>query len=110
MTPKCATYSAFWPHYLREHADPATRRLHYLGTAVSIVLLVLGIVTLEGWLVIAAIVAGYAFAWVGHYFIEKNRPATFTYPYWSLVSDHRMFFLWCAGRLEDELVKAGVRG
>ncbi len=102
------TYEEFWPHYLREHGRPATRNLHFFGTALAIVLLVMGIVTLSLWLILAAIVSGYAFAWIGHAFVERNRPATFTHPVWSLVSDFRMFALWIGGRLATELDRAGV--
>ncbi|MEM7442454.1 MAG: DUF962 domain-containing protein [Pseudomonadota bacterium] len=108
MSEKMDSYAAFWPHYLREHAQPGTRRLHYFGTALGIVLLIVAIVFQIWWLVLVAIVSGYLFAWVGHMTIERNRPATFTYPFWSLISDLRMFYLWCRGRMQGELRRAGV--
>jgi hypothetical protein len=103
------TYAAFWPYYLTEHAKADTRALHFAGTALALLLLLGAVVYGSWWLLLAAVVAGYAFAWVGHFFIENNRPATFTYPVWSLASDFRMFLLWCAGRLEGELRRAGVQ-
>ena len=108
MVDRITTYSAFWPYYLREHAKPRTRSLHFLGTGLALCLLA-GAAFLGQWsMLLAAVVSGYAFAWVGHFFVEKNRPATFTYPLWSLFSDFRMFFLWLAGRLAPELRRAGV--
>ncbi len=97
------TYDEFWPFYLNEHSKPETRRLHYVGTALALALLACSLATLSGWMLLAAIVCGYAFAWLSHAFVERNRPATFTYPVWSLISDFRMFFLWISGRLEPEL-------
>ena len=101
-------YRAFWPYYLTEHAKPATRNLHYFGTALGLLLLTAAVVTAEWWLIPAAVVSGYAFAWIGHAAIERNRPATFSFPLWSLASDFRMFFLWLAGRLTPHLAAAGV--
>ncbi len=103
-----ASYAEFWPFYLREHSKPLTRRFHYVGTALVLALFVTAIVSGNFWWAAAMPVAGYFFAWLSHFAIEKNRPATFTYPLWSLISDFRMFFLWLCGRLPRELEKAGV--
>lgn len=105
---ECATYAQFWPYYLREHSKRRTRAVHYAGTALVIASALLLAAT-GNWLWLLAIpLAGYGFAWFGHFFIERNRPATFTYPWWSLVSDFRMFFLAVSGRLRPHLEAAGV--
>jgi hypothetical protein len=108
MSGRFASYAEFWPHYLREHADPLTRRVHVAGTLLGIALLLAGIVTGRWWLVLAGVVSGYLFAWVSHMAIERNRPATFTHPLWSLGSDLRMAWLFLAGRLDEELRRAGL--
>ena len=100
-------YADFWPYYLREHAKPETRRLHYIGTALTFVFLATAL-AYGGWWWALVPLAGYGFAWGAHFGVEKNRPATFTYPLWSLFSDYRMFFLWLSGRLEPHLKQAGV--
>jgi len=108
MSASITRYRDFWPYYLREHARPETRAIHYVGTGLATCALVGLIATGRLWLVPLALVAGYGPAWIGHFFIEKNRPATFTYPFWSLVSDYRMAWSWATGQIGAELIKAGV--
>ncbi|MGZ8285486.1 MAG: Mpo1-like protein [Allosphingosinicella sp.] len=98
----------FWPHYLREHKRPATRRLHYAGTGLVLGLAVAALATWDWRLLVAVPPAGYGFAWLAHAAVERNRPATFTYPLWSLAADFRMAWLWATGRLDAELADAGV--
>ena len=102
------TYAEFWPYYLREHSKPATRAWHYFGTALALGVLAYAVATQSWWLILAAVVSGYFFAWVSHGMIERNKPATFSYPLWSLYSDFRMFACFLTGRMGRELQKAGV--
>lgn len=109
MAGKIDRYADFWPFYLQEHGKPTTRAFHYFGTAAGIVLLFVALATQSWWLLPVALVCGYFFAWLSHFFIERNRPATFTYPFWSFISDFRMLGFWLAGRLGDELTKHQIR-
>lgn len=108
MAREHASFAAFWPFYLRQHARPQTRALHYIGTSLVVLLAFAALATGRWGLLAALPLAGYFFAWVGHYAVEKNRPATFTYPLWSLAADFRMWWLWLTGRLASELDRAGV--
>lgn len=96
------TFQEFWPHYVREHSLPLTRRFHFVGTLLALVCV--GAAAVLGWqLLLVALVAGYGPAWISHFFIEKNRPATFTYPVWSLLADFRMFWCMLTGRMTAEV-------
>jgi hypothetical protein len=102
------TYREFWPYYLQQHSEPRTRAIHFLGTGLAVFSILALIATFNPWFAPLALVAGYGPAWIGHFFVEKNRPATFTYPLWSLFSDFRMAWDWLSGTLSEELHKAGV--
>ena len=92
MEKKYTSLKEFYPYYLTEHQNPTSRVLHFIGTGLVLVVLGAALVLAQyAWL--AAIpVIGYGFAWVGHFFYEKNKPATFTYPFYSLASDFLLFF------------------
>ncbi len=102
------SFRAFWPYYLREHARPGTRALHYAGTSLVVALAIWAVLSGTWWLLLALPVAGYGFAWAGHAAVERNRPATFTYPLWSLFADFKMWWMWLTGRIARELEAAGV--
>ena len=107
MAGRIESYAEFWPFYLGQHGHPANRALHFAGTGAGIALLAAGLALLDWRPVVAAAVVGYGFAWTGHFLVERNRPATFTYPLWSLLSDLRMFGLFVTGRLKAELERQG---
>lgn len=106
--PRIDNFEDFWLFYLREHADPRTRTLHYIGTGLAAFGIAACIVLGKLWFLLAVPVAGYGPAWFAHFFIEKNRPATFKYPLWSLASDFRMAFARLTGQIDEELARAGV--
>src|ERR1044072_6000158 len=89
----------FYPFYLSEHANRTCRRLHFVGTSLVIVIALVAIVERDArWLLLAPL-AGYRFAWIGHFFFEKNRPATFTHPLYSFAGDCVMFWDVLRGRV-----------
>jgi hypothetical protein len=105
MVPRLASYEEFWPYYVSEHSLLMTRRLHFVGTTL-VLAAALAAALVSPWWLLAAPVAGYGFAWVGHFFFERNRPATFTYPLWSLRGDFRMYRFMLLGRMGPELERA----
>ena len=96
---KIETYKEFYQFYLTEHQNKTSRMLHFTGTFLVFVLAFLAIYMAKSSLWWFVPLVGYGFAWVGHYFFEKNKPATFTYPFWSLISDFKMFFDILFGRI-----------
>lgn len=102
------SFGEFWPFYLRQHTQPRTRALHYVGTTSVVAIAVLAAATGRWLWLLAVPLAGYGFAWLAHFKVEKNRPATFTYPLWSLAADFKMWWLWLTGRLGKEMKRAGA--
>jgi hypothetical protein len=109
MSPRLDSFEAFWPYYVSQHKHPTCRALHFVGTLLVFVCLAAGALISPFWF-FASPLAGYSFAWVGHFAFEKNKPATFTYPLWSLRGDFRMFWLTLLGRMGPELLRAEARG
>jgi hypothetical protein len=99
LTPNFTTFRDFYPYYLSEHRNPTCRRLHFAGSSLVVGLLLAAIVTPYWWLVFLAPFAGYGFAWIGHFRFEKNRPATFTYPAYSLAGDWVMYWQILTGKI-----------
>ncbi|HSI89441.1 MAG TPA: DUF962 domain-containing protein [Pyrinomonadaceae bacterium] len=96
-------YSEFWDFYVQEHSKPATRALHFIGTSLGLVLLVWFIWQGTWYYFPISLVVGYAFAWFAHFVVEKNRPATFKYPFWSFISDYKMIWYMLTGRMGREV-------
>jgi hypothetical protein len=91
-------FTAFWPYYLSEHANVYCRICHFIGTALALGIVVWSVLSGNYLSGLWALLAGYGFAWIGHYLIEKNRPATFTYPLWSLIADFKLFGFMLRGK------------
>lgn len=103
---KYKTFKDFYPYYLTEHQDEVCRELHFTGTASLFVILFIALIT-QKWALIGLLpLVGYGFAWVGHFFFEKNKPATFTYPIWSLGSDFVMFYHILTDQIDEKLEEA----
>ncbi len=100
MEKQYKSFADFYPFYLSEHSDPICRRLHFVGSVLVLVTLVYAIVTATWWMLLLLPVIGYGFAWIGHFAFEKNRPATFTYPLYSLLGDWVMFKDMLTGKIK----------
>jgi hypothetical protein len=101
---EATSFEEFWPHYLAAHRHPVNRALHYVGTASAVLAGLVGVVTLNPVIVVAALPLGYGPAWLGHLLFERNRPATFAHPLWSLRADFKML------GIAVESVVSGVLG
>lgn len=98
-------FEEFWPFYIGEHRSPINRALHYFGTGLGYSIAVAAAATLKPWLIPLGLACGYGPAWVGHFIIEKNRPATFKHPLWSFRGDARMLRLFLTGRMGAEFAR-----
>ena len=97
------SFEEFWPYYVAEHSQPATRTLHALGTSASVAC-ALTLVARRKWkLLPLALVPGYGAAWLAHFLIERNKPATFDYPLWSFIADYKMIGLMASGKMDAEV-------
>jgi hypothetical protein len=101
------SFAEFWPFYIREHSRSGTRLLHLIGTAIGLMTMIYFIAAGKWYLFPLGLIPGYGGAWVGHFLIEKNKPATFKYPLWSFMGDYKMIALMLTGRIDREVRKAG---
>jgi hypothetical protein len=101
-----ASYSEFWDFYVQEHSKPATQLLHFIGTSLAIISLVWFIWRGTWYYFPLSLAVGYGFAWFAHFVIEKNKPATFKYPFWSFISDYKMMWYMITGRMSGEVERA----
>ena len=97
--PRYASFAEFYPFYLSEHSLPTTRRLHFIGSSISLACLVLLVLTGDLWWILAGLLCGYGFAWFAHFVFEKNRPATFQQPVYSFMGDWKMFWQILTGQM-----------
>lgn len=95
-----ASFRDFYPFYLNEHSNRQCRRMHFIGSTLVLAVIVTMLVTGNAWWLLAAPLVGYGFAWIGHFVFEKNRPATFTHPLYSLMGDWVMYWDILRGRIE----------
>jgi hypothetical protein len=105
---RIGSFAEFWPFYLGQHRKRLTRTLHFYGTDAAAVAIVLAAIQRQPTLLLLGLAIGYGFAWVGHFFVEHNRPASFQYPLWSFVADWKMWALRSTGRLSAELRRHGI--
>lgn len=94
----------FWPYYVSQHLNPRNRMLHAVGTTLGLVLAAVGLIWRAPSVAVLAVVVAYGCAWIGHYFYERNTPATFRYPLLSLRADFRMYRLTLFGEMDTEIL------
>jgi hypothetical protein len=99
MSARYTSFEQFYPYYLTQHADRVCRRTHFIGSSGALIALALFLVSGNGLWIVAALVSGYGGAWIGHFFYEKNRPASFTQPLYSFRADWVMYWQMLTGKL-----------
>ncbi len=106
MEKKYKTFWSFYPYYLTEHSNPICRLTHYIGTSGLILVVAAAIYYSNAKILFLLPVVGYGFAWLGHFVFEKNKPATFQYPLYSLGSDFVMYFHFLTGKIDKKVEEA----
>ena len=106
---KFSSFEQFWPYYLHEHSHPRTRALHFAGTTLAGLMILSWMATGYESFLLLAVLVGYGLAWLSHFVVEFNQPATFWHPLWSLRADLRMYGKWLTGSLDNEFRRAGIR-
>ncbi len=101
-------FGEFWPVYVRAHRRPGTRAVHCVSTLAGWTLFLMAIALRHWWWIVAALVVPYALAWISHFFVEHNRPATFEHPLWSWLADQKMVALILAGKMGDEVKRCAA--
>jgi hypothetical protein len=96
-------FTEFWDFYVAEHSRPQTRLLHFVGSLAGVVILIWLIALGRWYLFPLALVPSYGLAWIGHFCIEHNRPATFKYPFWSFLGDWKMVWMMLTGKMNKEV-------
>ena len=111
MSGQFSSLDEFWPFYLARHLNPTNRRLHFAGTTLALILAADALVRRAPALLAAALAGAYGLAWIGHFFFERNHPATFRHPLLSLRADFRMYRLMWMAELDKEIRTraAGIR-
>lgn len=103
-----SNFATFWPEYVRAHSQPGTRAVHLAGTLTGWALLLAAVALQRWWWLALALVVPYALAWISHFFVEHNRPATFEHPLWSWWADQKMIALMLTGKMGDEVRRCAI--
>ena len=101
--PRITSFEEFWPFYVKEHLNPLNRTLHFIGSSSALACVLGAVAAGQWWMLPAAPLVGYGFAWFGHFVIEKNKPASFKYPLWSFKADWIMWFKILTGQMNAEV-------
>jgi hypothetical protein len=104
------SFAEFWPVYLRAHSHAKTRLMHCVGTLAGWAILAAAVLKREWWWIALALVVPYALAWISHFFIEHNKPATFEHPLWSWWADQKMVAMMLAGKMGEEVGRTAPGG
>jgi hypothetical protein len=97
------SFEEFWPHYVRAHSKKTNRRLHFVGTTLGVACVAGGVLWRKPLLLAAGPILGYGISWIGHFVFEKNIPATFSHPLWSLKGDFIMWRKIANGTMDAEV-------